>query len=65
MGVEDPERSVTSRYFLSARAAALTGEYPYLYHAMGFEPSGYDGVIEPGMTIIVHRRDMAYATMNV
>jgi Xaa-Pro aminopeptidase len=31
----------------------MTGEYPYLYHRIDYEQSGYDGVIEPGMTICV------------
>jgi Xaa-Pro aminopeptidase len=31
----------------------MTGEYPYLYHRMDFAAAGYDGVIEPGMTICV------------
>ncbi|MEO5321908.1 hypothetical protein PV773_01170 [Mesorhizobium sp. CC13] len=31
----------------------MTGEYPYLYHRGDFPDAGYDGVIEPGMTICV------------
>ena len=31
----------------------MTGEYPYLYHRADFPDAGYDGVIEPGMTICV------------
>ena len=31
----------------------MTGEYPYLYHRADFADSGYDGVIEPGMTLCV------------
>jgi Xaa-Pro aminopeptidase len=31
----------------------MTGEYPYLYHSMDFEDSGYDGVVEAGMTLCV------------
>jgi Xaa-Pro dipeptidase len=31
----------------------MTCEYPYLYHNMDFDQSGYDGVIEPGMTICI------------
>ena len=31
----------------------MTGEYPYLYHRHDFETSGYNGVIEPGMTICI------------
>jgi Xaa-Pro aminopeptidase len=48
-----PERFVANRYFLSAHGCGMTGEYPYLYHRMDFEESGYDGVVEPGMTICV------------
>jgi Xaa-Pro aminopeptidase len=48
-----PERFVANRYYLSAHGCGMTGEYPYLYHAMDFEDSGYDGVIEPGMTLCV------------
>ncbi len=31
----------------------MTGEYPCLYHRADFADAGYDGVIEPGMTICV------------
>ena len=50
---EIPERFVANRYYLSAHGCGMTGEYPYLYHAMDFEDSGYDGVVEPGMTLCV------------
>jgi Xaa-Pro aminopeptidase len=50
---EIPERFVANRYYLSAHGCGMTGEYPYLYHAMDYEQSGYDGVIEPGMTLCV------------
>jgi Xaa-Pro aminopeptidase len=50
---EIPERFVANRYYLSAHGCGMTGEYPYLYHAMDFAESGYDGEIEPGMTICV------------
>ena len=48
-----PERFVANRYYLSAHGCGMTGEYPYLYHRKDFEDSGYDGVIEPGMTLCV------------
>jgi Xaa-Pro dipeptidase len=48
-----PERFVANRYYLSAHGCGMTGEYPYLYHRMDFDESGYDGVVEPGMTICV------------
>ena len=50
---EIPERFVANRYFCSAHGCGMTGEYPYLYHAMDFAESGYDGVVEPGMTLCV------------
>ncbi len=50
---EIPERFAANRYYLSAHGCGMTGEYPYLYHAMDFGESGYDGAIEPGMTICV------------
>ncbi len=48
-----PERYVANRYYLSSHGVGMTGEYPYLYHRMDFPEAGYDGVIEPGMTICV------------
>ena len=48
-----PERFVANRYYLSAHGCGMTGEYPYLYHEMDFEESGYDGVLEAGMTLCV------------
>ena len=50
---EIPERFIANRYYLSAHGCGMTGEYPYLYHSMDFAESGYDGVVEPGMTICV------------
>lgn len=48
-----PERYFANRYFLSAHGTGMTGEYPYLYHRADFEAAGYDGVIQPNMTICV------------
>ena len=48
-----PERYLANRYYLSAHGCGMTGEYPYLYHGMDFDDAGYDGVIEPGMTLCV------------
>jgi len=31
----------------------MTGEYPYLYHHGDFPAAGYDGIVEPGMTLCV------------
>lgn len=50
---EIPERFVANRYYVSAHGCGMTGEYPYLYHSLDFEQSGYDGVVEPGMTLCV------------
>ena len=48
-----PERYHANRYYLSAHGCGMTGEYPYLYHHGDFADAGYDGTIEPGMTICV------------
>lgn len=48
-----PERYYKHRYYLSAHGCGMTGEYPYLYHHGDFPAAGYDGVIEPGMTLCV------------
>ena len=48
-----PERYRTNRYYLSAHGCGMTGEYPYLYHHEDFGAAGYDGVIQPGMTLCV------------
>lgn len=48
-----PEQFETRRYYLSAHGVGMTGEYPYLYHHRDFLEWGYDGVIEPGMTLCV------------
>ena len=48
-----PDRYYANRYYLSAHGCGMTGEYPYLYHHGDFPDAGYDGVIEPGMTLCV------------
>ncbi len=48
-----PEKYHANRYYLSAHGCGMTGEYPYLYHHADFPDAGYDGVIEPGMTLCV------------
>jgi Xaa-Pro aminopeptidase len=47
-----PEAYVDNRYFVLAHGVGMTGEYPYILHRQDFE-AGYDGVIEPGMTLCV------------
>lgn len=48
-----PDRYHTNRYYLSAHGCGMTGEYPYLYHRADYDQAGYDGWIEPGMTLCV------------
>ncbi|MAW87650.1 MAG: peptidase M24 [Phyllobacteriaceae bacterium] len=48
-----PEKYHANRYYLSAHGCGMTGEYPYLYHRADFPDAGYDGIIEPGMTLCV------------
>ena len=48
-----PGKYHANRYYLSAHGCGMTGEYPYLYHRADFPAAGYDGVIEPGMTLCV------------
>lgn len=48
-----PERFLANRYYLSAHGCGMTGEYPYLYHRMDYGHAGYDGVLEPNMTICI------------
>lgn len=48
-----PMRYYGNRYYLSAHGCGMTGEYPYLYHWGDYPDAGYDGVIEPGMTLCV------------
>jgi Xaa-Pro dipeptidase len=48
-----PEKYCANRYYLSAHGCGMTGEYPYLYHHGDYPNAGYDGIIEPGMTICV------------
>lgn len=48
-----PARFFDNRYYLSAHGVGMTGEYPYLYHHADYADAGYDGIIEPGMTLCV------------
>lgn len=48
-----PRKYHANRYYLSAHGVGMTGEYPYLYHRDDYAEAGYDGVIEPGMTLCV------------
>mgnify|MGYP001824253687 FL=1 len=48
-----PDRYFANRYYLSAHGCGMTGEYQYLYHRADFPAAGYDGTVEPGMTLCV------------
>ena len=48
-----PEQFAGNRYYLSAHGVGMTGEYPYLYHHRDYVEWGYDGIIEPGMTLCI------------
>lgn len=48
-----PAEFAGNRYYLSAHGVGMTGEYPYLYHHQDFDAYGYDGIIEPNMTLCV------------
>jgi Xaa-Pro aminopeptidase len=48
-----PDAYAANRYYLSAHGVGMTGEYPYLYHRMDYGDAGYDGIVEPGMTLCV------------
>ncbi|UZE26077.1 Xaa-Pro peptidase family protein [Pseudomonas sp. B21-056] len=48
-----PPEYHANRYYLSAHGCGMTGEYPYLYHHADYPASGYDGEIQPGMTLCV------------
>ena len=47
-----PDAYVANRYFVLAHGVGMTGEYPYILHRQDLA-SGYDGVIEPNMTLCV------------
>ena len=48
-----PDKYFENRYYLSAHGVGMTGEYPYLYHRADYVDAGYDGIVEPGMTLCV------------
>ncbi len=48
-----PDEYFDNRYYVSAHGVGMTGEYPYLYHRKDYVEAGYNGIIEPGMTICV------------
>ncbi len=48
-----PDRFLPYRYGSLAHGVGLCDEYPRISHAIDFEASGYDFVLEPGMTLCV------------
>ena len=48
-----PPDCADNRYFVLAHGVGMTGEYPYIFHRQDFPASGYDGVLESGMTLCV------------
>lgn len=48
-----PDRFRANRYFVLAHGCGMTGEYPYILHLQDFLDSGYDGVIQPNMTLCI------------
>lgn len=48
-----PEPYMKNRYFVLAHGVGMTGEYPYILHKQDTDASGYEGVVEAGMTLCV------------
>ncbi|KAJ4359936.1 uncharacterized protein N0V89_000495 [Didymosphaeria variabile] len=48
-----PQKYWKHRYFAIAHGVGMTCEFPYLYSARDFDEFGYDGIIEPGMTLSI------------
>ena len=48
-----PERYRANRYSVVAHGVGLCDEYPAVYYPEDFAQSGYDGVLEAGMTLCV------------
>jgi Xaa-Pro aminopeptidase len=48
-----PSPHLPYRYYLLAHGVGMTGEYPYILHELDYRRHGYDGEIEPGMTLCV------------
>ena len=46
-----PERFLAHRYYLLAHGVGMTGEYPYILYRDDYRSGGYDGIIEPDMTL--------------
>lgn len=48
-----PDAYKARRYFALAHGVGMNGEYPYIVHREDIDDKGYDGIIEPGMTLCV------------
>ena len=48
-----PEKFLSHRYSTAIHGVGLADEYPNIKHWMDFDGAGYDGLIEPGMTLCV------------
>jgi len=48
-----PDRFLRNRYMALVHGAGLCGEYPYIPYQTDFDRKGYDGLIEPNMTLCV------------
>ena len=48
-----PEEFQANRYGVLIHGVGLADEYPSIKHHMDFDKKGYDGVLEPGMTLCV------------
>ena len=48
-----PERYAANEYIVPLHGIGMCGEFPAVYSRLEWEKSGYDGVIEPGMTLCV------------
>jgi len=48
-----PEEFLSNRYSSLIHGVGLADEYPNIKHWNDFEQKGYDGIIEPGMTLCV------------
>ncbi|WP_110674007.1 Xaa-Pro peptidase family protein [Salinicola sp. RZ23] len=48
-----PEGYQEHRYLAVVHGCGMTGEWPIISHSMDWDEVGYDGVIQPGMTLCV------------
>lgn len=48
-----PEGYQENRYLAVVHGCGMTGEWPYIAHQLDWDQVGYDGIIQPGMTLCV------------